>query len=107
MRRNEAFNLAAAAISDAESPLNLDRLQLEMRHSLSLYALYQQATKGDLVDENGVSKTGSDVDVPRKPGFLDLRGKAQWAAWQQVQGLSRREAQVSLNNQNIVSVYEC
>ncbi|KAJ9094277.1 hypothetical protein QFC21_006103 [Naganishia friedmannii] len=92
--RTEAFNLAATAISDTGSPLDLDRLQLDLRYSLSLYALYQQATKGDLVDDNGASVTGSDADVPKKPGFLDLPGKAQWAAWQQVQGLSRREVQI-------------
>ncbi|KAJ9113017.1 hypothetical protein QFC22_006113 [Naganishia vaughanmartiniae] len=91
----DAFNLATAAINDSDSPLDMDHIQLDMRYTLSLYALYQQGTKGDLTDDSGALTANSDINAPKKPGFLDLRGKAQWAAWQQVQGLSKREAQIA------------
>ncbi|KAJ9112891.1 hypothetical protein QFC19_000446 [Naganishia cerealis] len=92
----EAFRLATTAISDPESPLSLTRHRLDPRYSLSFYALFQQATKGDLIEDNGASFTGSPgTDVPKKPGLLDLRGKAQWAAWKQVQGISKEEAQMA------------
>ncbi len=45
---------------------------------LQLYALYKQATEGDVTTE--------------KPGFSDLVGRAKWDAWNKVQGLSREEA---------------
>ena len=45
---------------------------------LQLYALYKQATEGDVATE--------------KPGFSDLVGRAKWDAWNKLQGLSREEA---------------
>lgn len=45
---------------------------------LKLYALYKQATAGD-------------VDGAR-PGFSDLVGRAKWDAWKELSGTSRDDA---------------
>jgi len=45
---------------------------------LDLYALYKQATAGDI--------TGS------RPGMLDVKGRAKHDAWARRQGLSRADA---------------
>lgn len=43
-----------------------------------IYALYKQATVGD-------------INVER-PGMLDLKGKAKWDAWDTKKGMSQDEA---------------
>jgi acyl-CoA-binding protein len=45
---------------------------------LELYALYKQATSGDV---NGT-----------KPGMLDLKGRAKWDAWGKHKGMSKDAA---------------
>lgn len=45
---------------------------------LNLYALYKQATEGD-------------VSGP-KPGLLDLKGKAKYKAWSELKGMSKDDA---------------
>ena len=45
---------------------------------LQIYALYKQATQGDA--------TG------KRPGFMDLVGRAKWDAWKAVEGKSANEA---------------
>lgn len=45
---------------------------------LALYALYKQATAGDV--------TGS------RPGMLDVKGRAKFDAWTQKKGLTREAA---------------
>lgn len=45
---------------------------------LSLYALYKQATEGDVSG--------------KKPGFLDFVGRAKFEAWEALQGTSSKEA---------------
>ena len=45
---------------------------------LALYALYKQGTVGD-------------VDGKR-PGMLDLKGRAKWDAWERKKGLSKDQA---------------
>ena len=45
---------------------------------LQIYALYKQATEGDVTGE--------------KPGFSDLVGRAKWDAWNKLAGLSKEEA---------------
>ncbi|UCE32748.1 MAG: acyl-CoA-binding protein [Burkholderiales bacterium] len=45
---------------------------------LKLYALYKQATSGDV--------EGS------RPGFTDMVGRAKWDAWNEVKGLSSEDA---------------
>ena len=63
-------NAVAAAKSLHDRPDNEDMLLL--------YALFKQATSGD-------------IDVP-KPGFFDFVGVAKFAAWEKVRGTSRDEA---------------
>ena len=62
---------ALAAKSLPERPDNESLLQL--------YALYKQASAGDVSGE--------------KPGFFDFVGIAKYEAWEKLQGLSRQEAQ--------------
>lgn len=45
---------------------------------LKLYALYKQATAGDVVD--------------KKPGFSDLVGRAKWEAWNGAKGTAKEDA---------------
>jgi diazepam-binding inhibitor (GABA receptor modulator, acyl-CoA-binding protein) len=45
---------------------------------LKLYALYKQATSGD-------------VDGKR-PGMMDMVGRAKWDAWNEVKGMSSNDA---------------
>lgn len=46
---------------------------------LEIYALYKQATVGDVNTE--------------RPGMLDFKGKAKWDAWQHKKGTSADKAQ--------------
>lgn len=54
---------------------------------LRLYALYKQATKGDVSG--------------RRPGFTDFVGRAKYDAWKKLRGASRDEAM-----QNYVDLVE-
>ena len=45
---------------------------------LTIYALYKQATEGDVVGD--------------KPGFGDLVGRAKWDAWNKLKDLPQEEA---------------
>jgi len=45
---------------------------------LKLYSLYKQATIGD---NNTI-----------QPGFLDIKGKAKWANWNELRGMSKTNA---------------
>jgi diazepam-binding inhibitor (GABA receptor modulator, acyl-CoA-binding protein) len=45
---------------------------------LSLYALYKQATEGDVAGE--------------KPGFFDFVGRAKYEAWEGLRGVSAEDA---------------
>jgi diazepam-binding inhibitor (GABA receptor modulator, acyl-CoA-binding protein) len=45
---------------------------------LALYALYKQATEGDVSGD--------------KPGFFDFVGRAKYEAWESLQGTSKEEA---------------
>ena len=67
----DKFEAAAARVKTlSKSPSN-DEL-------LELYALYKQATDGDV--------SGS------RPGMLDLKGRAKYDAWAKVKGSSGEEA---------------
>ncbi|HIF9422460.1 TPA: acyl-CoA-binding protein [Photobacterium damselae] len=46
---------------------------------LSLYALFKQATEGDV---HG-----------KRPGLFDLKGGAKYAAWEELKGMSQEDAQ--------------
>ena len=45
---------------------------------LTLYALYKQATEGDVTGE--------------KPGFFDFVGRAKFEAWEALRGVSEEDA---------------
>lgn len=45
---------------------------------LKIYALYKQATAGD--------------NTEKKPGFVDMVGRAKWDAWNGVKGVSSEDA---------------
>jgi diazepam-binding inhibitor (GABA receptor modulator, acyl-CoA-binding protein) len=48
---------------------------------LKLYALYKQATEGDVQD--------------KRPGFTDMVGRAKWDAWNEVKGQDQQAAMQS------------
>ncbi|XP_058806960.1 putative acyl-CoA-binding protein [Phymastichus coffea] len=71
MSLDEEFNKAAEEVKElASSPSDADLLEL--------YALYKQATVGDI---NTV-----------RPGMLDFKGKAKWDAWNGKKGMAQNEA---------------
>ena len=75
---DEEFQAAAEAATRLPSKPDNDTL-------LRLYALYKQATDGDVSGE--------------KPGFFDFVGVAKYEAWQKLEGTpqeSAREEYVSL-----------
>jgi acyl-CoA-binding protein len=45
---------------------------------LKLYALYKQATAGDVEG--------------KRPGFTDMVGRAKWDAWNEIKGISKDDA---------------
>ncbi|MGB0523047.1 MAG: acyl-CoA-binding protein [Flammeovirgaceae bacterium] len=51
---------------------------------LKLYALYKQATEGDVKG--------------KKPGGFDFKGQAKYAAWEKLVGTSQPEAETSYIN---------
>lgn len=51
---------------------------------LKLYALYKQGMSGDV--------------QKKRPGLLDLRGRAKYDAWKKQAGLSQEEAQLAYIN---------
>ena len=67
------FDGGFAARLDLELPEALSNEQL-----LELYALYKQATEGDV--------SGS------RPGLLDLKGRAKFDAWAKAKGTGKDEA---------------
>ncbi|XP_012261807.1 acyl-CoA-binding protein-like [Athalia rosae] len=71
MSLDERFNAAAKEVTElATQPSDAELLEI--------YALYKQATVGD-------------VDTAR-PGMLDFRGKAKWDAWNGKKGISQDDA---------------
>ena len=45
---------------------------------LKLYSLYKQATEGD--------------NETKKPGMMDMVGRAKWGAWDELKGMSSEDA---------------
>lgn len=68
----ERFKNAVEEVSHLPSKPNNE-------HLLKLYALYKQATKGD-------------VDGSR-PGFMDITGRAKYDAWSKLDGKTQEAAQ--------------
>jgi acyl-CoA-binding protein len=68
-----AFEAAVNYVQTAEGDFKpSNELKLE------LYALFKQASEGDV---NG-----------KKPGMMDLVGKAKWAAWEKLKGQTSDQA---------------
>jgi len=62
------------AVADSKNlPERPDNMTL-----LKIYALYKQATEGDVQD--------------KRPGFTDMVGRAKWDAWNELKGQSSDEA---------------
>ncbi|PWN50284.1 acyl-CoA-binding protein, partial [Violaceomyces palustris] len=53
-------------------------IQTSYEEKLALYSLYKQATEGDVQS--------------KRPGMLDMLGRAKWDAWAKVRGLPCRDA---------------
>ncbi|XP_060525042.1 putative acyl-CoA-binding protein [Cylas formicarius] len=71
MSLDEKFNKAAEDVNKLKSkPSNEDLLEI--------YALYKQATVGDVNTD--------------RPGLLDVKGKAKWDAWSGKKGVSKDQA---------------
>ena len=68
----QKFNQAAEAIKTVGPDAISDE------DKLKLYARYKQVIIGD--------------NATAKPGFLDLKGKAKWQAWNSVKGMSKEQA---------------
>ncbi|CDH56529.1 acyl--binding protein [Lichtheimia corymbifera JMRC:FSU:9682] len=66
------FETAAKEVQELKNKPSNDEL-------LKLYALYKQATVGDVNTE--------------RPGAFDFKGKAKWDAWNELKGKSQEEAE--------------
>ena len=66
------------AFADAQERVKKLSRRPSNEQLLQLYGLYKQATEGDA--------TG------RRPGMLDLVGRAKWDAWAALNGTSRDDA---------------
>ena len=80
MTTPEEFEAAAKRVNSLPKTPNNDVL-------LQLYGLYKQATTGDVQG--------------KRPGMLDLKGRAKWDAWESRKGMSAdaaRAAYVALAN---------
>lgn len=71
MATEEEFRAAAEDVKGLPSDPGNDT-------KLKLYALYKQATEGDVQG--------------KRPGFTNLVGRAKYDAWAEVQGMSAEEA---------------
>ena len=65
------FKKASEEVQDLESRPSNDVL-------LKLYALYKQATEGDVQG--------------KRPGMMDIKGRAKFDAWAAIEGLSAEDA---------------
>lgn len=65
----QEFDLAAEVVKENAKLVD----KLEKNQKLSLYANFKQANAGD--------------NETKKPGMLDLKGKAKWEAWNKVKGI--------------------
>jgi acyl-CoA-binding protein len=66
-----AFQHASRDVQNLEERPNIENL-------LKLYALYKQASEGDVQGE--------------RPGMMDIKGRAKFDAWAGLQGMGAEEA---------------
>jgi len=71
MATNEEFESAAKRVQNLPQKPGNDTL-------LELYGLYKQASEGDV--------------STKRPGMLDVKGRAKWDAWSSRKGLSKDDA---------------
>lgn len=74
MENNNQMTFEQAA--ERAKTINLDNLSNDVK--LDLYALYKQATVGDINTS--------------KPGIFDQKGRAKWDAWNGKKGMPQDEA---------------
>ncbi|XP_003742188.1 acyl-CoA-binding protein homolog 1-like, partial [Galendromus occidentalis] len=83
VRRSTVEFLAVRALStrldDAAKRLKTLQEEPENDVKLRIYALYKQATVGD-------------VNIP-KPGSFDFVGKVKWVAWKKIEGTPKEKAE--------------
>ncbi|KAI8378819.1 acyl CoA binding protein-domain-containing protein [Choanephora cucurbitarum] len=72
---NQSYNKALYIVQNLPAS---SHIQPTKEQKLQLYALYKQASQGD-------------VDSQR-PGIFDIVGRAKWDAWKKLQGMSEMEA---------------
>lgn len=74
MASEEEFKTAVDSVNGLSTPPDNQTL-------LKLYAAYKQATSGDVSG--------------RRPGMLDVRGRAKFEAWSKLKGMSPEDARAS------------
>merc|ERR1712193_354813 len=78
-KKSKQITMSAATFEEAvETVNNKMNKTLSNEELKEIYALYKQATVGD-------------VNVDR-PGMLDFKGKAKWDAWNGKKGMSQDDA---------------
>ncbi|AZQ62574.1 acyl-CoA-binding protein [Flammeovirga pectinis] len=80
--------MASEAFKDAQERVNQLPAKPSNDHLLQLYALFKQASVGDVTTE--------------RPGGFDFKGNAKWDAWKKIEGTSASDAEaqyVSLVNE--------
>ena len=79
--RDRTPSVVTAMITSAKQAV-ADSKQLSERPDnatlLKLYALFKQASEGD--------------NETKKPGMMDMVGRAKWQAWEEIKGLGSEEA---------------
>ncbi len=60
-------------------------VQLSNEQKLQMYALYKQATEGDVSG--------------KKPGMMDFVGRAKFSAWEELKGFSKEQAMTKYINE--------
>lgn len=68
----------AAAVDKVRNAPSDGSFKPSNEYKLTMYALYRQATDGDVSG--------------KKPGMLDIVGRAKYMAWEKAKGLSAEEA---------------
>ncbi|MBB6461636.1 acyl-CoA-binding protein [Flammeovirga kamogawensis] len=71
--------MASEAFKDAQERVNQLPAKPSNDHLLQLYALFKQASVGDVNTE--------------RPGGFDFKGNAKWDAWKKIEGTSTSDAE--------------
>ncbi|MEH0155849.1 acyl-CoA-binding protein [Limibacter armeniacum] len=71
--------MASEAFVNAQKKVNTLDSKPSNEALLKLYALYKQATEGNVNTE--------------RPGGFDFKGNAKWDAWKKMEGISQEDAE--------------